>query len=429
MSKYRILYVTEDNFPSARADVWLLFGKFLPHFGIFSDVIAARRPGSDSSIKWQGGRKLDYWVPAQPTLKNVFVIFYALTKSLTTKSSQYLAIQVRDMPILALFILLIARMKRLQFYYWCSYPYPEGQIVRAQNIKSTTGILRALPLLIRGYLGKVLLYHVVMKCSDHVFVQSETMKAVMESRGVSSDKLTSVPMGVDMEDIHQKKPHVTCDGMLNEVRNDSGPKLVYLGALDYVRRIDILLEMLVLIVKEYPDTKLILVGDTVDKLHRSQLLEKAKSLNLEDNVIWTGWLPMDIAWQYVSVADIGLSPVPRSEALDMASPTKIIEYMALGLPVVANDNPDQRNVLEKSNAGVCVPYTAEDFSMAVQQLFKETRQQLELRKKNGVAYVTQNRDYRKLAEQLSETYKQLFQCALEEPPDVSLDNDLRRNLK
>jgi hypothetical protein len=40
--------------------------------------------------------------------------------------------------------------------------------------------------------------------------------------------------------------------------------------------------------------------------------------------------------------------------LNPASPTKLVEYMALGKAVVANDHPDQRMVLEQSGAGICV---------------------------------------------------------------------------
>ncbi len=43
------------------------------------------------------------------------------------------------------------------------------------------------------------------------------------------------------------------------------------------------------------------------------------------------------------------------EILRAASPTKLVEYMAMGKAVVANDHPEQKRVIEESGAGYCVP--------------------------------------------------------------------------
>jgi len=39
--------------------------------------------------------------------------------------------------------------------------------------------------------------------------------------------------------------------------------------------------------------------------------------------------------------------------------------LALGLPVVANDIPDQRLLLEACGGGVCVPFNAAAFAQAI----------------------------------------------------------------
>jgi glycosyltransferase involved in cell wall biosynthesis len=42
----------------------------------------------------------------------------------------------------------------------------------------------------------------------------------------------------------------------------------------------------------------------------------------------------------------------------VSSPTKVVEYLALGLPVVASDIPDQRRLLAECGGGRCVAFDA-----------------------------------------------------------------------
>ena len=141
--------------------------------------------------------------------------------------------------------------------------------------------------------------------------------------------------------------------------------LAYLGTLERFRKIEILFQMLAQIRLQIPNIMLILVGDIEDADHRDWLKQEAERMGVADHVLWTGWLSSSKAWSYVRAAELGLSPIPRGYLLDMGSPTKTVEYMALGLPVVANDNPDQVQVIEESGAGICVPLQVDSFAQAV----------------------------------------------------------------
>lgn len=164
--------------------------------------------------------------------------------------------------------------------------------------------------------------------------------------------MTPVPMGVDLETASPE----------NIVRADDprlhGKRVVaYLGTLDPQRRIEVLLKMLALIARCYP-TCVCYSSATPSAAHRAWLKAEVERLDIADYVIWTGWLPASEGWSYIRTAEIGLSPFPRGFLLDSASPTKAVEYMALSLPVIANDSPDQAQVIEESGAGLCVPLEA-----------------------------------------------------------------------
>jgi glycosyltransferase involved in cell wall biosynthesis len=114
-------------------------------------------------------------------------------------------------------------------------------------------------------------------------------------------------------------------------------------------------------------------------------------------------LPSALAWSYVRAAEIGLSTFPRGYLLDSASPTKAVEYMAMGLPVVANDNPDQEQVIKESGAGLCVPLESGAYADAVINLLQDTElwQKMSAR---GPQYVIENRGYDSIARNVAATY-------------------------
>jgi glycosyltransferase involved in cell wall biosynthesis len=395
----RLLFLTAETCPTFRADVDVLFGKYLPRQGIQSDIVAGRSPGSAGDVHWGGGEAYLCDVEGGSTKKHLKTLWHGIRHLIRTDRSRYQAIQVRDMPVLAALGLLAARLKGLPFYYWMSYPMPEGQIALARERGLSAGLMKFLFPWVSGRVGKFLLYQLVLRRADHVFVQSERMQGDLVARGVSPVRMTPVPMGVDLEEIRLDEICPADDPVLKGRR-----VLVYLGTLDRPRRIEVLFDMLALLRKPVPDVLLVLVGDTQDAVYRNWLKQKAAETGVSEYVHWTGWLPMKEAWSYVYTAEVALSPFPRGFLLDSASPTKVPEYLALGVPVVCNDNPDQASAIASSGAGLCVPYTAQDFADAVMAMLGIDDQARNAMINGGKRYVADQRDYRLLGEMLARRY-------------------------
>jgi glycosyltransferase involved in cell wall biosynthesis len=214
-------------------------------------------------------------------------------------------------------------------------------------------------------------------------------------------------MGVDSEIARQKSIAPSDDPRLAGRR-----VLVYLGTLDRNRQIDLLFEMLEIVRRQFPDALLALVGDAEDEGHERWLRSRAEQLGVTGATIWTGWLPIQEGWRYVRAAEVGLSPIPRGPLLDCGSPTKSLEYLALGVPVVGNDNPDQKQVLDEGGGGFCVPLTADDFAHAVCSLLasEPLRRAMAC---SGQSYVRARRSYELLARTLADKYADLLECPAE----------------
>jgi glycosyltransferase involved in cell wall biosynthesis len=256
--------------------------------------------------------------------------------------------------------------------------------------------------LIQGHIGKFLLYKIIMPRADHIFVQSDKMRDDLVQIGLPAAKLTPVPMAVDLE--------ITKIEDISPIEDDrlTGKRVVvYMGCLDRTRQIEVLFEMIALARKIVPDILLVIVGSTEDTGHLEWLKAEAERIGVMDSIVWTGWIPMSQAWRYARASEVGLSPFPRGFLLDSATPTKAIEYMALNVPVLCNDNPDQAKAINESGAGLCVSMSAENFAEALLEILenKDRREQMAAA---GRKYIAETRSYEKLASTVFNVYQNLL---------------------
>jgi len=399
----RLLFATIEPCPTFRPDVAALFGKFLPRFGVTSDLVTERAAGVASDVSWGGGEAL--LISSRGGRSGRYAanfVHYAVTL-LRADRAKYQAIQVRDMPLVALLGLLAARLKRLPFFYWMSFPAPEGQIMLARKRGLSAGLIRyLLPLIWRGWIYLFLLYRIVLPRADHVFVQSDRMREDLVRKGIARQKLTPVVMGVDLEVSVPERIAPADDARLKGKR-----VLVYLGTLARGRRIEILFDMLRILRQQFPDVLLMMVGEAEDEVQEKWLRTRAGEAGVGDATIWAGWLPTQESWRYVRAAEVGLAPHPRGTLFDSGSPTKVVEYLALGVPVVASDNPDQERLLREGGGGLCVPHTAHDFAQAVSRLLVDEPLRRAMAS-SGQSYVRASRGYQTLAKLVADKYAELL---------------------
>jgi glycosyltransferase involved in cell wall biosynthesis len=408
----RILFVTADEFPTHRPDVDALFGKELRKLGYGIDWIACGPAATSGSIEttWRGCR---VWLAPSARrpgpLGRLRSLFLALRNESRMfrllRSQNYDFLQIKDLYLTAVLGIIAARWSGTRFFYWHSFPFPEASQLQASTPGSRHPCLYALRARLQGFL----LYRVICPQADHVFVQSEEMKRQMAARGVPADRMTAVPMGVD-DDVFRFCGERTEDADTHEPQPrgaGTALRLVYLGALDRIRRLDFLVEVLARVRRQHGDASLWFVGDGHDPADRDVLRGAARRLGVEAHVHITGFLPRELALRHVAGASIGVSSLPPGPVFDVSSPTKALEYLALSRPVVANDIPDTRSVLEASGGGLSVPYDVAAFADAVCWLANHPSDALRMGRR-GRQYVRAHRSYRALAQQLDRQYAMLL---------------------
>lgn len=393
---FRLLQLVPEPLPTFRVDVATLFGKYLPLHGVICDIVG--RAGKGELVE---GAYMTQARPAEYSgrLRQEWAFFkLCLGRVLATSKKRCDLIQVRDMVSIGLLAMLMARCKGIQFAYWVSFLMSEGRIARARSAIAAGRGKRYYIVLLKGLVERFLLYRFVLKWADHVFVQSEAMKQLMVERGVAIDKITAVPMGVDMDMLH-------ADGLAP--RRLAGwedvPVLAYLGTLDSSRELTVLLDALLLLRRRQPSARLLLIGDSPTASDVPALMAYAARLGLADAIHITGWLPSLQALALLRGADVALSYVPRGALFDYSSPTKLLEYLALGMPCVGNDSPDQENVLRASGAGCLAASTAEAMAEQIGVILADLPA-ARLLAAAGPAFIEEQRSYRVLANRLAAVY-------------------------
>jgi glycosyltransferase involved in cell wall biosynthesis len=194
---------------------------------------------------------------------------------------------------------------------------------------------------------------------------------------------------------------------VDDARLDGRRVVLYLGRIAQSRKSDFLLDVVELLRGRCPEVLLVIAGDAPSNDEMAWMRREIAARGLEQHVLLTGWLPQRTALGYAVRAEVGLAAVPRGVLGDTMSPTKVVEYLALGIPTVANDVPDQKLVLEQSGAGLCVPMEAQPFADAVTQLLDDPEQARQLGMR-GPAYVKAHRTYDILGRNVARTYKKIL---------------------
>lgn len=95
-------------------------------------------------------------------------------------------------------------------------------------------------------------------------------------------------------------------------------------------------------------------------------------------VTFTGQIPYEEVGAYLSGADVGVAPDPKTSMNDKSTMIKILEYMACGLPVVLFDLKEGRRIAD-SAALYASPNDPIDFADKITTLLDSE----ELRRKLG----------------------------------------------
>jgi len=156
-----------------------------------------------------------------------------------------------------------------------------------------------------------------LAAADVVFTGGRSLQ-----RGVADRRPDAqlFPSGVDPDDYAAARA---------QERNGARRVAGYVGVID--ERLD--LELIQGLAQELPDWELRMIGPVIEKID-------PRSVPRADNIVYTGMVAYERLPELMGELDVALMPFALNDATRSISPTKTLEYLAAGLPVVSTRVPD-----------------------------------------------------------------------------------------
>jgi glycosyltransferase involved in cell wall biosynthesis len=169
----------------------------------------------------------------------------------------------------------------------------------------------------------------VPRLADRVIAISDELARFLRARGVGSDHLHVIPLGVDgsaFQDIATGQ----CEALRARHGIDANPLVMYTGILDRFQRIDYLLQAMRIVVDRLPEARLLLVANVTTAEDLRDCRRMITALDLETHVdIVTNRSFAEIPL-FLAAADVTVVPRPQCPGF----PVKLLNYMAAGKPIV-----------------------------------------------------------------------------------------------
>jgi len=406
LANCRMLIVAPDDYPSFRVDLVELFSRHLVDRGLRIDWSLRPKAATDARTERRGAET--FHVPRRRTSGAFASLAYAASENwlrfkLAWRAARgdYDLIQVRDHPLWGVAYVVAARIAGRPFIFWMSYPVLEARMYIAVHdlvpMRWSSRLLR----MAYSLVGRALFYGFVLPLADHVVVQSERMRERVAAHGIARSKMTPIPMGVSTE---RYNPGTVAEAI--DARLTGKKSMAYMCADISSSTTLLAFDTLAALVDRGYDAVLIVIG-AVPAFEQERLNARLQRLGVTDRVIYTGRLPLPEALGWVKRADVCLSPFEMNAVQQVATPTKLVEYLAIGRPVVATVHYDQSEVIRQSGGGIVTAFSGEAMAEGVARLFDDP-EQAEAMGARGPLWVKANRDYAHLADLVEAVYADLL---------------------
>jgi glycosyltransferase involved in cell wall biosynthesis len=133
-------------------------------------------------------------------------------------------------------------------------------------------------------------------------------------------------------------------------------QLICIGQLSRPRGAFVLVEIMRLL-KHYEGVELLLLGRFDSESTKDEVQSLVADMDLPERIHFLGQIPYGDLKPYLLRATVGLVPLQPTSQYLKGIPTKMFEYMACGLPVVASDLPLIRRFIGDLNCGLLVDPT------------------------------------------------------------------------
>lgn len=396
---HRVLIIPDESYPAHQSFMTEVFSK---EDDLFQSVFLMRSPeGTQNNTQWNKSKVYLFPYLSKFKLINIFTTYFCIDLRFIYLipriifNEKITIIQVRDLTfplIIALFFKFVAGKKVV---YQKSYPMEYSRIEAAMNKKHK----------FPSFLVKVrklenIILHKLFKFTDAVLPISHYMADnLYRDYQVPREKMFPFGMGFNFSDFPSHSSKIELDPETFSI--------IYVGTLDKKRQFDVLIQGISLTRENLSGHKVLyeFVGGTDEEIVELQNL--ADELCLGSSCIFSGYIRRDEAYRKIDAAHIGISWFGSHVEFHDACPTKMMEYFAKGLPILAVDTVYlHRDIIKETHAGVLCKIDPQDVAEKITYLISNYSLFKEKALKT-ITYIEQNFSYEAMRPEIKQLYDRL----------------------
>jgi glycosyltransferase involved in cell wall biosynthesis len=185
----------------------------------------------------------------------------------------------------------------------------------------------------------------VARGAHKIVVPSKYLKKIVTNWGVASEKITVIYNAFDEPSVVENKEELRVE------LGFSGPVMVSAGRLVPWKGFDTLISLMPKVLKEFPETKLVIAGEGP---YREHLELAARSTGVPENIIFTGKLEQKELFKYIKASDLFVLNTSYE-----GFSHQILEVLSLGTPIITTAVGGNGEVIKNGENGILVSYNDE----------------------------------------------------------------------
>lgn len=212
--------------------------------------------------------------------------------------------------------------------------------------------------------------------SDHVIIANHLWKRKLVRRSVREEKCTAI-LNYPDKSVFYPRPRK---------RENNRFVIVYPGSLNWHQGIDIAIKAVNLIKDQVPEVEFHIYGEGGEE---KKLIDLVNKLDLKDRVVFNKAIPRREIVNVMASADLGVVPKRASLFGNEAFSTKILEFMALGVPVIVSNTKIDRYYFNDALVNFFESGDERDLAKSLLSLIRDSERRKFL-VMNGLDYIEKN---------------------------------------
>jgi len=206
--------------------------------------------------------------------------------------------------------------------------------------------------------------------SNHLWLKTVT------NRSVNKEKCAAIINYPDPAIFYNRK-----------LKNSNGKfSIIYPGTTNWHQGVDVAIKAFDLIKNEIPNAEFAIYGDGYQ---RKELEALVTDLGLQQRVVFKKSLPLTDIAAAISESDLGIVPKRKNSFGNEAFSTKILEFMALGIPVVVSDTRIDTYYFDDTLVQFFQSENEHDLARSIVKLNRDQNLREQLRQ-NALDYIQKN---------------------------------------